>query len=313
MPSQTTDSQRHDHIFLGAEHLRNERSVRIVIALTAIMMVGEIVAGLIFGSMALLADGFHMATHAGALAISALAYFYARRLSRDRRFAFGTGKIGELAGFSSALILGGVAILIGIESVSRLNTPVEIRFNEAIAVGVLGLLVNIVSAWLLHGGRHEPGHHHSGGHEHSHQDHNLQSAYFHVLADALTSVLAIAGLFAAKALGWIRIDPIIGIVGAIVIGRWAFGLMRSSGAVLLDAVPDQALAARVRERLETGGDRVTDLHLWDVGPGHKALIVSVASPHPQSPEAYKRSLAAIGEFSHVTVEVCPDGGAKDAA
>ncbi len=315
MHDHTLDDPGHDHDFLGADHRRNERRTWLVIALTAAMMIGEIAAGAAFGSMALLADGFHMATHAGALAIAALAYAYARRHTHDDRFAFGTGKLGELAAFASAIILAVVALLIGYESVLRLATPTPIRFDEAIAVATLGLVVNLASAWLLRDDGHH--HHHPAGHDHGdqpheghdhagrHQDHNLRAAYLHVLTDALTSVLAIVGLLAGRLYGWVWMDPLVGIVGAVIIARWSVGLMRDAGAVLLDMTPDRALAARMTRLLEAGGDRVADLHLWRVGPGHMAAIVSIVAVRPQPPEAYKARLAEIAALCHVTVEVHP--------
>lgn len=312
MHTHSIDSWRHTHVFLGADHARNERRTWIVIGMTAAMMIGEIAAGFAFGSIALLADGFHMATHAGALTIAALAYLYARRHAKDERFAFGTGKLGELAGYSSAVILAVVALLIGFESLIRLTAPIPIRFNEAIAVAVLGLLVNLVSAWLLHStGQHDDHHHAHETHDDSerdhghghHQDHNLRSAYFHVLTDALTSVLAIVGLLAGQLYGWLWMDPLMGIVGGIVIARWSWGLLRDAGAVLLDTVPDEALLERIRTTLEKGGDRVSDLHLWRVGPGHLAAIVSLVSDRPLAPELYKAKLSHLATLSHLTVEV----------
>lgn len=308
MHSDSVESWRHGHVFLGADHARNERRTWIVIGLTAVMMVGEIVAGVLFGSMALLADGFHMATHAGALAIAAVAYLYARRHAHDARFTFGTGKLGELAGYSSAVILAIIALLIGFESVVRLTAPVAIRFDESIAVAVLGLLVNLASAWLLHDGGH---HHHDHGehddhrhrHAHGHQDHNLRSAYFHVLTDALTSVLAIIALLAGRLYGWLWMDPLMGIVGGIVIARWSWSLLRGAGAVLLDTMPDSALSERIRHAFEQGGDRVSDLHLWRVGPGHMAVVASVVSDRPQAPGYYKAKLEGLPQLSHITIEV----------
>jgi len=314
MHTQSVASWQHSHSFLGQNHSRNEKRTWVVIALTVVMMAGEIIAGMVYGSMALLADGFHMATHAGALTIAAVAYLYARRHATDRRFTFGTGKLGELAGFSSAIILAIVAILIGFESVLRLAAPISIRFDEAIFVAVLGLLVNLLSAWLLHDGG-QGGHSHDAPHAghtdhpsrpaHSHQDHNLRSAYFHVLTDALTSVLAIIGLLAGRFYGWLWMDPVMGIVGGIVIARWSWGLLRGSGAVLLDRVPDPALPDRIRERLERDGDRISDLHVWKVGPGHLAAIVSLISDRPQSPDHYKKLLSGEPQLSHLTVEVHP--------
>lgn len=311
MHSHSLDAWRHDHLFLGADHARNERRTRWVVALTAAMMAVEIAGGLAFGSMALLADGLHMATHAGALGVAALAYRYARRHARDPRFAFGTGKLGDLAGFASALVLAVVSVGIGWESVVRLLNPVAIAYDEAIAIAVVGLAVNIASAWLLHDGDHhghDHGHDHGhahGHHDHGHhdRDHNLRAAYFHVLADAVTSVGAILGLLAGRLYGWAWMDALMGIVGGIMIARWSWGLLRDSGAVLLDAVPDPGLAEAIRGRLETGGDRIADLHLWRVGPGHAAAIVALVSDRPLPPAQYKARLGGLAGLSHVTVEV----------
>lgn len=293
----------HNHTFLGSKHAEHERRTWLVVALTGIMMVAEIIGGTVYGSMALVADGWHMSTHAGALAIAALAYRYARSHVHDPRFSFGTGKLGELAGFASAVILALIALLIGYESVVRLLNPVAISFNEATLIAVVGLGVNLLSAWLLREEHHaEHDAHHEHGHTHAH-DHNLGAAYTHVLADALTSVLAIVGLLAGRFYGWIWMDALMGIVGAVVIAAWSWGLIRSSGAVLLDTVPDPRLADSVRQRLEVGGDRLADLHLWRVGPGHTAVIASVVSDRPQPPDAYKARLHHLHGISHVTVEV----------
>jgi cation diffusion facilitator family transporter len=315
MHSHSVTSWRHDHVFLGADHARNERRTWLVIALTATMMVAEIAAGAAFGSMALLADGFHMATHAGALTISALAYLYARRHAQDRRFSFGTGKLGDLAGFASAIILGLIALLIGYESALRVLSPVAIRFEEAIAVAVVGLTVNLVCAWLLHeGGHHRHAHHEDHPHhKHDGRDRNLRAAYLHVVADALTSVLAIIGLVLGRAYGWIWMDPLMGIVAALVIARWSWGLMCETGAVLLDIVPDDGLARTIRGLLEEGGDRVADIHSWRIGPGHMAVIVSLVAERPCAPEHYKAKLRGLPQLSHVTIEVHPCQGARHAA
>jgi cation diffusion facilitator family transporter len=302
MHTHSLDTWRHDHIFLGERHDHNERRTWLVVALTAVMMVAEIVGGTIYGSMALVADGWHMSTHAGALAIAGLSYRFARRHAADPRFSFGTGKVGELAGYSSAIILALVALLIGYESMVRLVSPVPISFDQAIAIAVIGLTVNLASAWFLResDGHH---HHHADDHHHHHRDHNLRSAYMHVLADALTSVLAIAGLLAGRFYGWIWMDPLMGIVGAAVIAAWSWGLLRSSGAVLLDVVTDATFADQIRERMEVGDDRVADLHLWRVGPGHSAAIVSVVCDQPQLPGIYKARLEGMPGLSHLTVEV----------
>ncbi len=316
----SVDSLKHEHMFLGADHERNERKVWLVIALTASMMVAEIVAGSIFGSMALTADGWHMSTHAGAMLISALAYMYARRNAKNPRYTFGTGKLGDLAGFASAIVLALVALFIAWESFERLANPVAIDFDQAIFVAVIGLAVNLLSAWLLrddhdhhHGGHH--GHHgHHGGHDHADhhgnhahgaaEDNNLRAAYLHVLADALTSVLAIAALILGRLYGWNALDPIMGIVGGIVIARWSWSLVRVTSRVLLDAQPDDGhLAGRIRKVMETSDDTVMDLHVWQLGPGHNAAIVSVATTAPKAPSSYKEKLKTIPGLSHVTVEV----------
>jgi cation diffusion facilitator family transporter len=296
MHSQTLDDWRHEHVFLGAAHDHNERRTWLVVGLTTVMMVVELTGGALFGSMALLADGWHMATHAGALAIAAFAYRFARRHARDPRFAFGTGKLGDLAGFASAIVLGVIALAIGYESAVRLFQPVPIHYAEATAIAAAGLLVNLVSAWLL-GGEHDHDHDH---HDH---DHNLRAAFWHVLADALTSVLAIAGLLAAWAWGWSWADPLIGIAGALVIAHWALRLVRDAGAVLLDAAPDRGLCETIHALLETGSDRIADLHVWRVGPGHHAAIVALVSDSPLPVETYKARLADLGRLSHLTIEV----------
>ncbi|QIM54245.1 CDF family Co(II)/Ni(II) efflux transporter DmeF [Hydrogenophaga crocea] len=306
----------HTHHFLGADHARNERRVWWVIALTASMMLVEIVAGTVFSSMALVADGWHMATHAGALLITALAYRYARRHADDPRFSFGTGKFGDLAGFASAVVLALVAVLIAYESFVRLVRPVPIGFEQALAVAVVGLLVNLLSAWLLKDdhGHHHHGHGHGHGHAHHHDhdhgdhapahDNNLRAAYIHVLADALTSVLAIVALLLGRSQGWLWADPLMGVVGALVIARWAWGLIRAAGRVLLDAPVEAAdLRDEIREALAATGDTVLDLHVWQLGPGHFAAIVSIGSANPQTPATYKALLAPVHELSHVTVEV----------
>lgn len=310
MHSHSLDQWTHDHVFLGARHERNERRTWFVVALTLAMMTGEITAGSLFGSMALLADGWHMATHAAALGIAALAYLFARRQARNARFAFGTGKFGDLAAFASAIILGLVAVQIAYESVLRLIHPVPIAYGEAIAVAALGLCVNLTSAWLLRDDHehHRHGHSHSHAHgDHHHHDNNLRAAYIHVLADAATSLLAIAALVVAMYSQWIWADPVVGLVGSFVIASWAYGLVRDSGAVLLDVRADEDLETVIRDRIETRGDRVTDLHLWQVGPGHYAAVIAVISDNPLPPATYKRRLGGLERLCHVTVEVerCP--------
>ncbi len=300
----------HDHVFLGAAHDDNARRTRWVVMLTAVMMVGEIVAGHVTGSMALLADGFHMATHAGALSVAAGAYSYARRHAHDRTFSFGTGKVGDLAGFASAMVLGMIAIGIGVESVLRLFQPTNVAFGEATIIAAVGLAVNITSAFLLSGGH---GHHHGHGHGHDHHhdhghgahqgDNNLRSAYVHVLADALTSVLAIAALLTGRFLGWVWMDPAMGIVGALVIARWSWSLMRDTAAVLLDRT-DAQVADEVRALVEQAGDaRIADLHVWRIGPEAHAAIVEVVADPGVSGAAIRDRLKPVHELAHVTVEV----------
>jgi len=267
------------------------------------MMVVEITSGWLFNSMALLADGWHMASHAAALFITVFAYWYARRHLHNKAYTFGTGKVGVLGGFTSAVVLGVVALLMVWESVQRFFEPLSINFDEAMAIAVLGLLVNLLSAWLLHqGGEHT---HHHDGHAHSHgHDHNLRAAFLHVMADALTSVLAIVALLTGKTLGWVWMDPAMGIVGAIVIGHWTYGLLRDTSRILLDGSIDEETQTQIREAIEADSDnRVADLHVWRVGANHMAAIISVVTHYPQSAEHYKSLLAGQSELAHVTVEV----------
>lgn len=407
----------HDHVFLGRDHDRAERRTWAVIVLCTVMMIAEIVGGALFGSLALIADGLHMSTHAGALLLAALAYTYARKYAGDRSFTFGTGKFGDLAGYSSAIVLAMIALLIGYEAVSRLLDPVPISFNEAIPIAVLGLAVNVASAWLLSGGHHHGhSHGHSHGHPHGHdhdrgeeprrielgegtleievfednvpprfrvradigalpaasdltietirpdgsrqpfsfdardgylesrdeipephafvarvrlmqageaearelefeerdhehghgahhRDNNMRAAVVHVMADAAVSVLVIAGLLLARAFGWLWMDPLAGFIGALVIANWSVGLLRDTGGILLDRNPDSRIAEKVRIAIESEGDRVTDLHLWRLGPGHLGAIVSVATSGTREPSHYRQRLAKLADLSHVTVEV----------
>jgi len=294
------DRWTHDHRF-DLDAARGERNTLRVIALTIVMMVIEIFAGALFGSMALIADGWHMGTHAAALCITVFAYRYARRHAENPIYSFGTGKVGALGGFASAVVLGVVALLMVFESVQRFFEPLAIRLDEAIFVAVLGLIVNLVSAYILQSGG--DGHDHGHGHAHRH-DHNLRAAYLHVVADALTSFLAIFALFAGKLLGWVWMDPAMGIVGAIVITRWSVGLLRDSSSVLLDSDVPEEMLAQVRTAIESDADnRVTDLHLWRVGAGQISAIVSLVTHYPKPPEHYKELLTAFEELAHVTVEV----------
>jgi cation diffusion facilitator family transporter len=282
------------------------------------MMAAEIVGGLMFGSIALVADGLHMSTHAGALLLAALAYRYARRHADDARFTFGTGKLGDLAGFTSAVVLVMIAMLIGYEAVMRLIAPVPVRFDEAIAIAALGLGVNVASAFMLDGGGHDHGHghhHHHDDHDHphhhdgahTHRDHNLRAAVVHVMADAAVSVLVIVGLLLGRFLGWVWMDPLAGLLGAAVIASWSYALIRDTGGVLLDMTPDPNMAENIRMAIERDGDRLCDLHLWRLGPGHIGVIVSIATAMPRAPTFYRERLAPFRSLSHVTVEVHPRG------
>jgi cation diffusion facilitator family transporter len=386
--------QAHSHVFLGEKHEANERKTWAVIVLCGVMMVIEIVGGSLFNSLALVADGLHMSTHAGAMLIAALAYTYARRHATDHRFVFGTGKLGDLAGFTSAIVLAVIALFIAYEAIERFVTPVPISFREAIPIAVVGLVVNIVSAWLLSGDHHghsHGGHSHSHGggqglhgpgdaqytvapadtrakafapraahghsshghahdhdrhdhahHDHAHQDHprsapghaphsadlhssepkgghsgdhpgtpaqatirdnSIRSAYVHVLADAIVSVLAITGLILAKVYGWLWMDPLAGIIGAVVIANWSVTLVRDTAGVLLDVCPDEITRERVRRAIETDGDQVVDLHLWRLGPGHLAAVVAIATARPRDATFYRARLASFACLSHITVEV----------
>ncbi|AMP05748.1 CDF family Co(II)/Ni(II) efflux transporter DmeF [Collimonas pratensis] len=406
----------HDHVFLGEGHDSNGRKTWAVIALCSAMMLAEIVGGHLFGSLALVADGMHMSTHAGAMLIAALAYTYARKHANDPRFVFGTGKLGDLAGFTSAIILAMIAMLIGYEAIDRLLSPLPIRFGEAIPIAVLGLLVNILSAWLLSGDDHH-GHSHGHSHgsdqhgshdhgeevqyietsagalalsifedgvppvfrikaergaaglsahdvtvttvrpdgkrqvfafamvadflqstveipephsfeamvtladgehtvsfaEHAHgadehgvdtRDHNMRAAYIHVIADAAVSVLAIIGLLLAKTFGWLWMDPLAGIVGAMVIANWSYGLIRDTGANLMDISTDDAMAGKVKAAVDAAGDQLIDLHVWRLGPGHFGAVVSVVTEEAlRGPDFYHRLLWRLNGLSHITVEV----------
>ncbi len=400
-------SVRHSHVFLGPGHEKSERKTWAVIWLCGVMMVAEIVGGLLFGSIALVADGLHMSTHAGALLLAALAYTYARNHASDPRFSFGTGKLGDMAGFTSAIILAMIAVLIGYESVLRVFSPVPIHFAEAIPIACVGLAVNITSAWLLSGGDqgHAHGHAHGKGAEHAeehrittrtstlvlevfesgvpprfrlraasgtapsapessietvrpdgsrqrfslvdrgdylesvdaipephafvahvraageehslvfeehahahgnaHRDNNMRAAVSHVMADAAVSVLVIVGLLLARTFGWLWMDPLAGIIGACVIASWSYGLIRDTGAILLDMNPDRRMADSLRQTIEAGGDRIDDFHLWRLGPGHLGAIVCVNTRETRGPDYYRAKLARFPSLSHVTIEVRP--------
>lgn len=344
-PKSALFQERHSHVFLGEGHSRAERQAWAVIWLCGVMMVLEVVGGILYGSVALVADGLHMSTHASALLLAALAYRYARRHAGDRRFTFGTGKLGDLAAFTSAVILAMIAVLIGYEAVTRFFHPVPIHFREAIPIAALGLAVNLASAWLLSRGghhhphghghhydlghNHDPGHNHAGGndpahhrgHEHAHhtqgrqadharhgppaasRDNNMRAATIHVAADAAVSLLVIVGLSLARAFGWLWMDALAGMAGALVIASWSFGLMRDTAGVLLDMNPDQALEESIHGAVAAQGDRLTDLHLWRLGPGHLGAIVAVETSQARSPEFYREKLSHLPMLSHVTVEI----------
>ena len=305
---------QHKHCFTTGSPA-GERRTLLVTGLTAVMMLLEIVAGHFFRSMALFADGWHMGTHVVALGIAAFAYVYARRHADDARFAFGPAKIGPLGGYTSALILAGVALYIAVEAATRLLHPVPIQFSEAIGVASLGLTVNLLSAFLL---RDEPHHHH--GHEHGHGDHhahdaeahghghgkdlNLRAAYVHVLADAATSVAAIVALSLGNAFGWSALDPLVGLAGALVVSQWAYSLIRDTGRVLLDREMSPEAVVEIREAVESDGDsRVSDLHVLRVGLNEFAVVLAVVTDEERTPEEYKERLRVHEELAHVTVEV----------
>jgi cation diffusion facilitator family transporter len=288
----------HTHDF-HLDDAQGERRTLQVLGLTVVTMFIEVLAGFIFNSMALTADGWHMCTHAAAFGITIFAYRYARKNARNPRFSFGTGKVSVLGGFASAVGLAVVSMLMTIESIHRLIEPRTIRFNEAIGVAVLGLLVNLVSAWLLKGAHH----HHGHAHDH-HHDHNLKAAYFHVLADALTSVTAIIALTFGRLFGWVALDPLMGIVGALVIARWALGLIRETSGILLDGSVEPEVLAAVRTAVEAEPRfRITDLHVWAVAPGHLAAILAVEAPPGSTPGTVKELLADIPHLAHVSVEL----------
>jgi cation diffusion facilitator family transporter len=300
---------RHQHVFHQTDPIA-ERNTWFVVSLTAVMMLVEIAAGLLFHSMALLADGWHMATHVVALGMAGLAYFFARKYAHDIRFAFGSWKIEVLGAYSSAILLAAIAIGIGVESLFRLARPLSIQYDQALWVALVGLAVNLASALLLKGAEH-PGHtheHRHGHQHHAHEDLNLRSAYAHVVTDALTSILAIAALLGGKVYGWQWLDPVMGIVGAIIVGIWAIGLVRDAGKVLLDREMDQPIVERVRNALQSDGDaHVCDLHVWRIGRERYACVATVVADRPKTPDEYRSRLEPWGEIAHVSIEVnvCP--------
>lgn len=303
----------HSPAILGEGHEFNKNRTWWVIALCGLMMVAEIAGGLMFGSIALVADGLHMSTHAGALLLAALAYSFASRHATDARFTFGTGKLGDLAGFTSAIVLAMIALLIGYEAVSRLFAPVPINFSETIPIAALGLIVNVASVLLLSGGHH---HHHGHAHddddddeEHgqgdhaTHRDNNMRAAIVHVMADAAVSLLVIAGLVLARLFGWMWLDPLAGILGAIMIAAWSYGLIRDTGAILLDMIPDRAMAHALQAAIESEGDELADFHLWRLGPGHLGAIFSIVTARNRGADFYRARLARFPSLAHVTIEL----------
>lgn len=301
MHRHSTDTWRHDHSFGQENPKAGEQRTAIVIVITASMMIIEIVGGIVFGSMALLADGLHMASHAVALSVALMGYIFARRYANDERFSFGTGKANALAAFTSAVLLGVFAALMAWESVVRFVNPVQIIFNQAIFVAVVGLVVNVVCMFILGSFRELASGGNKGLH---HEDHNLKAAYFHVLADALTSVLAIAALTAAKYYGLNWMDPLVGVVGAVLVGRWSLGLVRTASRVLLDRqAPDHVLQA-IREAVESVDDNeIADLHVWSIGPALYAGSISVVTDEPKQPDYYKELLPKDKGLVHTTIEV----------
>jgi cation diffusion facilitator family transporter len=307
MHTSNLDHWTHEHTFGQDQVRRGERRTLIVTALTAITMVVEIAAGIAFGSMALLADGLHMASHATALGIAVFAYAYTRRLAADPRYSFGTGKVNALAGFTSAVLLALLAAGMIVESIERMIDPVAIAFNQAIIVAVAGLLVNGLSVLILAVPHDDHHHHHTHDHHHHHHggsDHNLRGAYLHVLADSLTSMLAIAALLMGKYFGAAWTDPAMGIVGAVMIARWSWGLLRETSRVLLDQQAPEAVRNTVREAIEArDGDRIADLHMWRIGPDIYAAEIALVSDVPQPPEYYKALIPKDLGVVHMSIEV----------
>lgn len=311
MHEQTLEKWQHNHDF-ALKNEKGERRTHYVLVLTAITMVVEIIAGIVYGSMALLADGWHMGTHVAAFMIAIFAYRYARKNARNPMYAFGTGKVNVLGGFASAVALAVVALVMAVESLQRLIGPQEIHFNEAITVAAIGLTINLISAFLLkddhsHAHTHHDHHDHDHDHDHhhhDHHDHNLRAAYLHVIADAMTSVLAIVALVAGKYWGWNWLDPLMGIVGAIIITRWSLGLLKQTGPILLDASIDADYQAAIRQAIEDDADnKIADFHIWKVSANHYAAIVSVVTHHPRPTEHYRELLNDFHKLSHVTIEI----------
>ena len=305
MHQNTLEHWQHSHQF-SVENKKGEQRTLYVLLLTAVTMVVEIVAGRVYGSMALLADGWHMSTHVAAFLITIFAYSYSRKHAQNPAYAFGTGKVNVLGGFASAIALAVVALVMLVESAERIFSPQEIQFKEAILVATLGLLVNLISALLLKDDHHDHHHHHD---EHHHHDHNLRSAYLHVIADALTSLLAIIALLAGKYAGWNWLDPVMGIVGAVIITRWSYGLLQQTGPILLDASIDQEYQDAVQKTIEDDADnKVSDIHIWKVGANHYSAMIALVTHSPQTANYYKGLLKDFHKLSHVAIEVnaCED-------
>ncbi|BAQ60894.1 cobalt-zinc-cadmium resistance protein CzcD [Geminocystis sp. NIES-3708] len=299
MHYQTLEKWQHSHDFLTGDTNSGEKRTWIVLGFTFMTMIAEIIAGTTFGSMALLADGWHMATHVGAFCITLLTYHYARINAHNPKYTFGTGKVTVLGGFASAIALSVIALITGVESIVRLFDPQEIQFNQAIYVAILGLIVNIVSAFLLQ--EHD---HHNHEHSHHHHDHNLRAAYFHVLADALTSVLAIIALLTARQWGWIWMDAVMGLVATLVIGKWAWGLIADTATILLDGSVNQKTKLKIIDIIESDADnRIVDLHFWNISEHYFSATISIVTHHPQPPEYYKNLLKNISNLSHILIEV----------
>jgi len=302
MHTHTLENWQHGHDF-SLKNEKGERRTKYVLILTAVTMVVEIVAGSIYGSMALLADGWHMGTHVAAFMIAIVAYRYARQHANDPVYTFGTGKVNVLGGFASAVALAVVALMMAVESIERMVDPQVIHFNEAIVVAGLGLIVNLLSVFLL---KEDHGHTHEHQHDHHahHHDHNLRAAYLHVLADAMTSLLAIVALISGKYLGWNWLDPVMGIVGAVIITRWSYGLLKQTSPILLDASIEKDYQVAIKETIEKDSDnRITDIHVWKIGNNHYAAIISLVTHFPKTAEHYKGLLNHFHQLSHVTVEV----------
>ncbi len=298
------DNWTHQHKY-NLDNNKAEKNTYYVLILTAITMVVEIVAGSMYGSMALLADGWHMGTHVTAFLITIFAYSYSRKYENDDKYSFGTGKVNVLAGFTSAIALGIVALLMIIESITRLFEPQAIHFNEAILVAVIGLVVNVASMFILHDHHHVHHHEHGDNHHHEHHhDHNIKAAYFHVLADALTSLFAIFALLLGKYYGWNWLDPIMGIIGGIIITKWAIGLVKETSPILLDENISKEYQKKIKDKIESDSDNlISDIHIWKISANHYATIISIVTHHPKPIEYYKNLIKDFHKLSHISIEI----------